>query len=807
MAQGYSRRELADALHVSEAEIAGWEDGRSIPAGETLAALAAALHVEAGAVLRGGVPLSMTPARAPQEQEKKKPSWQTLFVTHTSLSRGNERLCAKACWRAWGVRAQLFYLFAGILLFALAGAGAGLARYTSVRVPQALVPLCAAAGAACLVLTAEGYRLRMRRNSRRTEETEPSAATFTHDGFTVERRGLSKSWQYSHVTGILETGRFFILRCGREVSFMEKRSLPAGQETLLAAFLRESCENAEYRTLSGSGVRRTAGLLLSAAALLLLLTQAGYLAAHARYGLVYRSEWIRVAVNAGILGSVSGAFLLLAGPRRRLKTAVGVLCGILLFADLISGSAASVKTEEILSRSPGGANELVLKRDPATGKTMQYRYPLLWFVRPYESFPYTVYGSPKLQWLTGDVCAVTYLAEQGGPAHQYVATFGSRGRTSHYYVEAALDGTWEPSGKNTAGWRLVRDTGGIVLSNGSGEERYAASDCVQFGATAIALCRNGLPRWTVALNEDCRIDPKTLLVSYGGTLTVCRVSMNPTAPMVFRSTDKAPGAASQEPPQETAEKYDQRIKDGALFFTWDYGHRWTKVPLPAGALNELIAQGGDALPEGSFHIAADAGYLVCGRSPLSVLFTSDQGKTWKTYKVADIEDGISSRFVCYTSLQTACVAIGAGRTMGQEGTALYYTQDGGLSWKTRGAPPSTALLTGMNFLSQDVGYLSYGTLGGEGGKFYKTEDGGRSFTKVKLPEGTLQDSHGLTFGKVYDTPQVPRMENGVPVLYVTQGGDGDFEGGRLRARYELKDGGKTWAYVSQEEPPQEKAEG
>ena len=198
---------------------------------------------------------------------------------------------------------------------------------------------------------------------------------------------------------------------------------------------------------------------------------------------------------------------------------------------------------------------------------MQYHNPFLCFARPYQQFSYTVYGNPKIQWLTGDICAITYVSEENGPVHQMVATFGDRGRDASYYVEAALDGSWEPSGKNTAGWKLVRDTKGIVLSNGSTEYDYSTKDCVQYGLTSIVLCKNQVPQWAVALNEDCKIDPKTLLVSYGGTLTLCQVSMSQTAPLVLRSTSKSSGSDSQTLPQ-TSEKDTYRVQDDVLSFTW-----------------------------------------------------------------------------------------------------------------------------------------------------------------------------------------------------------------------------------------------
>ena len=82
----------------------------------------------------------------------------------------------------------------------------------------------------------------------------------------------------------------------------------------------------------------------------------------------------------------------------------------------------------------------------------------------------------------------------------------------------------------------------------------------------------------------------------------------------------------------------------------------------------------------------------------------------------------------------------------------------------------------------------------------RRQESGQSFTKATLPAGNPAEvsgaASGPAFRQIYDTPQVPYFKNGTPVLYVTQGSDGDF--GTYRARYESKDGGKAWQYVSQE---------
>ena len=349
----------------------------------------------------------------------------------------------------------------------------------------------------------------------------------------------------------------------------------------------------------------------------------------------------------------------------------------------------------------------------------------------------------------------------------------------------------------------MRDTGGIVISNGSKQYEYSTKDCVQYGLTTIVLCKDQTPQWTVTLNEDCKIDQKTLQVAYGGTLTLCQVSMSPTAPLVLRSTSKMQVSSVQD--RQTSEKNTYRVRDGVLSFSWDYGHSWKALNIPSDSMKSILKdRSSSKLRDGCWFISDHFSCVILGRSPLSIFFTPDQGKTWETHQItASIDDGIDSTYFSFPGNGMAAVAVGLHGTHDYRGSLLYTSGDGGRTWEIK-ARPSTRTLTGMNFLSKDIGFLSYTIYSGDYGELYETTNGGNTFTQVKLPAGKLSETGnavpGLTFEQTYDTPQVPHLENGVPVLYVTQGNDGDF--GTWRARYESKDGGKTWQYVRQEKTPQ-----
>ena len=170
-------------------------------------------------------------------------------------------------------------------------------------------------------------------------------------------------------------------------------------------------------------------------------------------------------------------------------------------------------------------------KNPITGKTIHLRGMHA------EQFPYAVQSGLKLQWLTGDVCAATYVGEDGR-THQYIATFGDRGSgISYYNVGTAITGEWAPADKNSAGWHLEASegrNGHITLENGSYCYEYEYSECVQAGTLALALCKNGIPEWTVALGEDFVFQNNDSgSVAAGGSIVVYRVSMEKTAPVAM----------------------------------------------------------------------------------------------------------------------------------------------------------------------------------------------------------------------------------------------------------------------------------
>lgn len=280
------------------------------------------------------------------------------------------------------------------------------------------------------------------------------------------------------------------------------------------------------------------GTLLFAAAAVLLAVQLWYAAAGKRYGAEYIWDWMFWGFN----GCVFILFYLGGMCLKRLRKLwkhplfIAVMIGVFGF-NILFGVITPHSVRSIVSISPDMSTAMVLKENTSDGKVTVYRNRRLWFVKPAESFPFSV-DEMKLQWLTGDACAVTYVSPDDGGLHQYVVTYGDRGGgISYYYVQNAILGQWYTDDNEYALNVMDGTEGGIYLTTPEGEEFYSYDQCMQYGTLALVFPREE-PKWTLVMNKDCEIDSGTDLVKEGGTLTLCRVSMDKTAPILLNRVNK-----------------------------------------------------------------------------------------------------------------------------------------------------------------------------------------------------------------------------------------------------------------------------
>lgn len=290
-------------------------------------------------------------------------------------------------------------------------------------------------------------------------------------------------------------------------------------------------------------------LLLAAACLGLWGIGSRYMQA---LGITWLYPWMNWMMPGGCVLLLAWTLVLWMPVKPRTGKMLAAGLAVLYLAFLIlSGVLSGIRVT--VNLSPDRKHLVVLEEQKEDGTVTLCRSCYGLWKRKKEQFPYTVDGKLKYQWLEKDVCAITYKSPDQN-THQYLATFGDRGDSLSYRdpLTAAM-GHWSIQDTNHAGWKLTIEGGNVLLENGSESFVFSDSDCVRFGTTAIALCSNGLPVWSLVLNEDCRIN-YDCLIARGGTLTLCPVSMEKTAPLTFVCTDAKEEYSEQNPYLNTEEE-------------------------------------------------------------------------------------------------------------------------------------------------------------------------------------------------------------------------------------------------------------
>ncbi len=271
-------------------------------------------------------------------------------------------------------------------------------------------------------------------------------------------------------------------------------------------------------------------------ALLLIVMQLAYFHYNEKSHYEYIADWIFYAVNGVILISICFPAVFMLRYSRTGKYAVSIFLSVIFCVNLVFMFVSGWATTSFISISPDLKYEMVLKQDPETGKVIAYRNPLLIFARRYEPLSYSVEGDIKLQWLASGVCAATCM-DTDHNLRQYIGTFGDRGDgLSYYTVIGAIRGSWALDAIHNDRQKITVDGGRITITNEDSSETFDQSDCAQFGTLALVLFRDGKPRWTIALNGDCKLNDLNIIED-GGTITLCEVSMDKTAALTYFRTD------------------------------------------------------------------------------------------------------------------------------------------------------------------------------------------------------------------------------------------------------------------------------
>ena len=274
-------------------------------------------------------------------------------------------------------------------------------------------------------------------------------------------------------------------------------------------------------------------LILSAAGL--IIVQIWTLTQGRELGLIYIRNVTPYVINA------AAVFLFWAGgmcieklrPIWKRKSVIAVTA-ILLAAGIAVCPFCFPRQREIVDLAPDFSNTLCLKIDE-NGRAVFYRHRGLLFGAQSDVFPFTVKDDVKVQWLENDVCALTYESPEDDQVHQFVATYGDRNKAvSYYYVVNAAYGTWraKDQGENYKLEVGTGENGGIDIETPEGKEHYEPEKCLQYGTLAVVFPSDD-PKWTLVLNKDCVVEAGGSRIEEGGTVTLCKIAMEKTAPIIM----------------------------------------------------------------------------------------------------------------------------------------------------------------------------------------------------------------------------------------------------------------------------------
>lgn len=138
------------------------------------------------------------------------------------------------------------------------------------------------------------------------------------------------------------------------------------------------------------------------------------------------------------------------------------------------------------------------------------------------------------------------------------------------------------------------------------------------------------------------------------------------------------------------------------------------------------------------------------------------------------------------------------KALGSTLYSLSKTINGGETWEVINKDPFMGVVgsvSGMTFLNDKLGFIGALNPSSTAGELYRTDDGGVSFNKVLYVPHEVKLDSGQSISP-FDSPDMPYEKDGVLIMLVGQGSDGDYNG-NSRAQYQSKDNGETWEYVKE----------
>lgn len=507
-----------------------------------------------------------------------------------------------------------------------------------------------------------------------------------------------------------------------------------------------------------------------------LILQAVYLIILKRHNYEYIIDAIEYIINQIIILSAASSIILLQ-KKKKVNVITYFMAVIFTIVNIAFMCNNGLKNKSVVSFSKDFSNELILKIDKDTESIKLYRNAKLFiFAKEKEQLDYELTGKTKKQWIENDICGITYK-DKNNKLREYVVTYGDRGDgISYYYVANALLGNWQVFTTNGKPTQMLVDSKGIKITKDGKSEFFEYDQCKQYGTIALVLYKNEVPKYVIGLDKNCEIDNATNIIKKDGTITLAEISMDKTKlESLYCMTYKDANDLSDYNVVSVG-KNEFKIKNGILYTSLD-GKNVLEVPGDFSKMQDLYKDNNYQISEEKiifYYTKDDKRYLV---------YSDDEGESWNT---TEIENKSSIECLQFINskvgymLKFEDVALG-GQAFGE----LCKTEDGGINWSNiyygiGDDEKNFRTSSQFRFINEKIGFLSMPSVSGESSKMYITKDGGYSFNELEI-----------TKSDIYDYYNLPTVENEKIYIKISQGSDGDYNGGDYKI-YFSNDNAERW---------------
>lgn len=612
----------------------------------------------------------------------------------------------------------------------------------------------------------------LRKEKKLTQKELGEKLNITDKAISKWERGLS----FPDIAMLNSLASFFEI----DVSELLNGEKGIKEEVDIEKVIEEAIENyknlAEKRQIKIKKIKKIIGIISIIILILSLLIQGAYLYVLRKHNFEYVIDILEYIMNEIIIVSATISMILLTKNKRIKNIITYILCALFSIINIAFMFNNGFKNRCIISFSSDFSNELVLKANKDTGAIRLYRNQKLFlFAKENEQFEHELDGEIKKQWLENDICAITYK-DKDGNLREFVVTYGDRGNgISYYYVTTALIGNWQVSTQYGNATQMLVDSKGITIKKNGKSELFKYEECKQYGTIALVLYKNNVPKYVIGLDKNCEIDEKTDIIKKGGTITLSEISMEKNiSESLYCMTYKDEKDLSNYNVVNVG-KNDYKIQNGILYISYD-GKNTIEVP---GDFSNMI----NNYNEFNYQISEEKTIFYYTKdSKRYLVYSNDMGNNWNT---VEIENESSIQNIHFVNSNVGFMLKFEDVAMGIAFGKISKTTDGGNKWNDIffGVGNENKIFkrsSQIKFINENIGFLTMPSVG-ESSDLYITKDGGNSFNKLEIMENNIYDFYNL-----------PIIEDGVLSIKITQGSDGDYNGGDYKVYYS-KDNCDNWS--------------